>query len=90
MVPVKLSLSCNFKMCSFSHIADPRVKDWPMMSSPWPSVVICLTYCYLVTKTGPKLMENREPYSMCKFLVVFNIGMVGLSSYVFIEVNNIM
>ncbi|XP_064624335.1 very long chain fatty acid elongase AAEL008004-like [Lineus longissimus] len=61
--------------------ADPRTADWPMMSSPFPSLFICLLYFYLVTKTGPKFMENREPYQFRKILVVFNIGMVGLSAY---------
>lgn len=28
--------------------ADPRTRDWPMMSSPLPTLVICLSYAYIV------------------------------------------
>lgn len=28
--------------------SDPRVKDWPMMSSPLPTILICLSYAYFV------------------------------------------
>lgn len=29
-------------------ITDPRTKEWPMMSSPFPTLAICLAYVYLV------------------------------------------
>ena len=28
--------------------ADPRTTDWFLMSSPLPTVIICLTYVYIV------------------------------------------
>ena len=29
-------------------LRDPRVDDWPLMSSIWPTTVICVLYVYLV------------------------------------------
>lgn len=34
-------------MCCFLS-TDPRTKDWPLMSSPFPTLAICLTYVYIV------------------------------------------
>jgi hypothetical protein len=28
--------------------SDPRTADWPLMSSPLPTIMICLTYIYIV------------------------------------------
>lgn len=28
--------------------SDPRVNDWPLMSSPFPTIAISLTYAYCV------------------------------------------
>lgn len=66
--------------------ADPRVEDWFMMSSPWPSLVICVLYCVIV-KLGPSIMANRKPIEMRNVLFIYNICMVGLSTYCFLEFN---
>ena len=36
--------------------SDQRVKNWPLMSSPLPTIAICLTYILIVRKAGPYLM----------------------------------
>ncbi|XP_071172434.1 very long chain fatty acid elongase 7-like isoform X2 [Mytilus edulis] len=66
--------------------ADPRVDGWFMMSTPWPSLVICLLYLAFV-KMGPTIMADRKPVDLKKVLLVYNIGMVGLSTYCFLEFN---
>ncbi|XP_052090460.1 elongation of very long chain fatty acids protein AAEL008004-like [Mytilus californianus] len=66
--------------------ADPRVDGWFMMSTPWPSLVICLLYLAIV-KLGPTIMANRKPIDLKKVLLVYNLGMVGLSTYCFLEFN---
>ncbi|XP_063431011.1 very long chain fatty acid elongase 7-like isoform X2 [Mytilus trossulus] len=66
--------------------ADPRVDGWFMMSTPWPSLVICLLYLAFV-KMGPTIMADRKPIDLKKILLVYNIGMVGLSTYCFLEFN---
>lgn len=64
--------------------ADPRVAEWPLMDSPWPSFVICGLYLVLV-KMGPTIMGDRKPFCLRNVLIVYNLGMVVLSTYIFIE-----
>uniref|UniRef100_T1H1N3 Uncharacterized protein n=1 Tax=Megaselia scalaris TaxID=36166 RepID=T1H1N3_MEGSC len=33
-----------------NYITHPRTKDWPMMSSPLPTLLVCLSYVLLVKK----------------------------------------
>ena len=67
-------------------ISDPRVEDWFMMSSPLPSVLICVAYVIIV-KMGPTIMANQKPMDVKNIMIVYNIAMVVLSGYCFIEVS---
>ncbi|ESO88347.1 hypothetical protein LOTGIDRAFT_165788 [Lottia gigantea] len=64
--------------------ADSRVEGWTLMSSPWPSLFICLAY-FIIVKLGPSFMEKREPMNLKNVLVVYNFAMVILSGYIFVE-----
>jgi hypothetical protein len=57
-----------------------------MMHSPLPSAAICLGYVLFVLM-GPRLMKNREPFQINNILIVYNLLMVILSGYLFIEVS---
>uniref|UniRef100_A0ABK9MMD7 Elongation of very long chain fatty acids protein n=1 Tax=Glossina morsitans morsitans TaxID=37546 RepID=A0ABK9MMD7_GLOMM len=65
---------------------DPRTKDWPMMSSPIPTLAVCLSYVYLVKVIGPRLMENRKPFRLQNTLVIYNAIQVVLSLWIFYEI----
>lgn len=39
--------------------SDPRVSEWPLASSPFPTLMICLTYVYIV-KVNICRNENRQ------------------------------
>ncbi|XP_061399788.1 elongation of very long chain fatty acids protein AAEL008004 isoform X2 [Musca vetustissima] len=67
-----------------SH-GDPRTKDWPMMSSPFPTLAVCLTYVYLVKVLGPRWMENRKPFRLQNTLIVYNAAQVIFSAWIFYE-----
>ncbi|XP_064606884.1 very long chain fatty acid elongase 7-like [Liolophura sinensis] len=64
--------------------ADPRVSDWFLMSSPVPSLLVCIAYFVLIP-LGPTLMGDRKPLDLRRILLFFNLGMVGLSTYIFCE-----
>uniref|UniRef100_A0A336MZI3 Elongation of very long chain fatty acids protein n=1 Tax=Culicoides sonorensis TaxID=179676 RepID=A0A336MZI3_CULSO len=64
---------------------DPRTKDWPLMSSPFPTLAICLTYVYIVKVLGPRLMENRKPFQLKNTLIVYNFLQVVFSTWLFYE-----
>ncbi|XP_037088615.1 elongation of very long chain fatty acids protein-like [Pollicipes pollicipes] len=71
----------------YNHIMvdlrDPRMDDFPLMSSPFPVLAICLTYVWTVCWLGPRWMKNRPPYDVRRLLVVYNAAQVMLSLLLF-------
>jgi elongation of very long chain fatty acids protein 7 len=65
--------------------SDPRVKGWAMMSSPVPTLLICLFYAYFSTVLGPKLMENRKPFNLRKILIFYNCVQTLFSAWICYE-----
>ncbi|XP_047527091.1 elongation of very long chain fatty acids protein AAEL008004-like isoform X3 [Vanessa atalanta] len=64
---------------------DPRTNPWFLMSSPFPTLLICLSYIYLVKVLGPRFMENRKPYELKNVLIVYNFSQVLFSAWLFYE-----
>ncbi|CAA9997242.1 unnamed protein product [Nesidiocoris tenuis] len=69
----------------FENYSDPRVKDWPLMSSPLPTIAICLSYAVFVKIIGPKIMEKRKPFELKRTLIVYNAFQVIFSTWLFRE-----
>lgn len=69
----------------FDKNGDPRTRDWPMMSSPWPTLAVCLSYVYIVKVLGPRLMENRKPFQLKGLLIAYNLFQVIFSAWLFYE-----
>lgn len=65
--------------------SDPRVNDWPLMSSPLPTLAICLSYAYTVKVIGPKFMENRKPFNLKYPIMIYNLAQVIFSTWLFYE-----
>lgn len=66
--------------------ADQRTTDWFMMSSPFPTLFICLSYVYGVKVLGPKLMENRKPFQLKNALIIYNLFQMVFSAWLFYEI----
>uniref|UniRef100_A0A2C9JHA9 Elongation of very long chain fatty acids protein n=1 Tax=Biomphalaria glabrata TaxID=6526 RepID=A0A2C9JHA9_BIOGL len=64
--------------------ADTRVENWFMMQSPIPSLLICIGY-FIFVWVSPSLMKNHKAYELRNLLVVYNLAMVALSTYIFYE-----
>lgn len=64
---------------------DPRVKDWPLMSSMRPLLVILLLYALFVKVIGPLAMRRREAFSLKPILVTYNLLMSLLNGYFFLR-----
>lgn len=71
----------------FLLITDPRVKDWPMMSSPFPTLALCVFYAYFSKSLAPKLMEKRKPMDLRTVLVIYNFFQTIFSAWIFYEVS---
>lgn len=69
----------------FDKNGDPRTRDWPLMSSPLPTAIICMSYIYLVKVAGPKVMENRKPFQLRHVLIFYNLFQVIFSAWLFYE-----
>ncbi|KAF4529114.1 hypothetical protein B566_EDAN015384 [Ephemera danica] len=69
----------------FDKYGDPRVQGWLLMSSPLPTLAICMGYVYLVKVIGPKFMENRKPFELRKVLIWYNAFQVVFSAWIFYE-----
>eukprot|EP01104_Vermistella_antarctica_P000741 TRINITY_DN1085_c0_g2_i1.p1 TRINITY_DN1085_c0_g2~~TRINITY_DN1085_c0_g2_i1.p1 ORF type:complete len:290 (-),score=72.58 TRINITY_DN1085_c0_g2_i1:249-1118(-) len=69
--------------------ADPRVNDWPLMSSPIPTLVLCALYL-LTIFLGNKFMESRKPFEIRWLVVLHNASLVALSFYMFAEIGRQM
>ncbi|XP_050452869.1 elongation of very long chain fatty acids protein AAEL008004-like isoform X1 [Cataglyphis hispanica] len=66
--------------------ADTRTTDWLLMSSPFPTLFICISYVYVVKVLGPKLMENRKPFQLKNTLIAYNLFQVIFSAWLFYEI----
>ncbi|XP_012263954.1 elongation of very long chain fatty acids protein AAEL008004-like isoform X2 [Athalia rosae] len=66
--------------------ADSRTTNWFLMSSPFPTLFICLSYVYVVKVLGPKFMENRKPYQLKEVLILYNFIQVIFSAWLFYEI----
>jgi elongation of very long chain fatty acids protein 7 len=63
--------------------SDPRVKDWPLMQSPWATVTIVAAYVLFVKQIGPQMMKHRKPYELRGPIIAYNLFQVILSTYIF-------
>ncbi|XP_032817644.1 very long chain fatty acid elongase 5 [Petromyzon marinus] len=63
---------------------DPRIRGWLLLDSYLPTLVSTLVYL-LVVAVGPKLMRERQPFSLKGLLVVYNALLTALSFYMFYE-----
>jgi len=66
--------------------SDPRVEDWPLMDSPWPTFAMVGMYLLTVVVIGPSIMANRKPFQLKNVLIVYNAFQVIYSSVMLYEV----
>lgn len=60
------------------------------MDSPFPTLIMVITYLYIVTYLGPKVMANRKPFKLNNVLVIYNAGQVVFSFVMLWEVGSIV
>ena len=70
---------------NFLYFLDPRTKNWFLLNGS-PIYVWLLTAAYIIfIFVGKKFMASREPFSLRGFMFVYNMALVALSLYMFIE-----
>ena len=64
--------------------SDPRVKTWLLMSSPLPTLLLCLSYLLVVKVLGPLYMYNRKPYDLKYPMLAYNLFQVMFNGWIFL------
>jgi elongation of very long chain fatty acids protein 7 len=59
------------------------VYNWPLISSPVPTVLFCAVYLYVVKFLGPSLMRDRKPFQIKSLIFVYNVLTVLFNLYIF-------
>lgn len=67
-----------------SSFADPRVENWPMMSSPLPTLAAFFAYLFLANY-GPTFMKSHKPLQMRWALIVYNLYIALLNLWIAVE-----
>ncbi|XP_047503273.1 elongation of very long chain fatty acids protein [Pieris napi] len=57
----------------FFERADARVKDWFLMTSPWPLFLIICTYLTVIKVLLPKYMKNRDAFNLRTVIKWYNV-----------------
>ncbi|KAJ9580681.1 hypothetical protein L9F63_024148 [Diploptera punctata] len=70
----------------FYDLADPRSSKWFLMGSPWPIVFLAAFYVYFVTRLGPRLMKNREPFNIDGIIKIYDLFQIAANFYIITEV----
>lgn len=69
---------------------DPRTKDHFLIGSPIPGICLLVFYNYFVNHLGPRLMEDRKPFKLDRFMIYYNIIQIVSCLYLFVEVRSIV
>ena len=64
--------------------SDPRVSDWLLMSSPLPTLLLCLSYLLVVKVVGPLYMKGRPAYSLKYPMLAYNLFQVIFNGWIFL------
>lgn len=67
-----------------TSFADPRVENWPMMSSPWPTLAAFFAYL-MVANYGPTMMRPYKPLQLRFALIVYNLYIALLNLWIAVE-----
>ncbi|KAI1280910.1 putative protein for very long chain fatty acid elongation [Halotydeus destructor] len=77
-----VAIPVDYLLSILGH-GDERVREWPMVRSPLPTIGLCLSYVMFVKVIGPYLMRDRKPFDIRWLMVAYNFLMVGVSTYLF-------
>ena len=79
-----VSVSAGGWLATLEERSDPRVSSWPLMSSPLPTLLLCLAYLAVVKVVGPLYMEGRKPYDLKLPMLAYNLFQVMFNGWIFL------
>lgn len=70
----------------WEEIADPRISKFALVSSGPTNVLLIIAFYILLVKViVPRLMQNRDPFSLRKTLIFYNLSLVYINAKIFIH-----
>lgn len=67
----------------FDKYGDPRVANYHLMRTPWPTIFATVLYYWFVRSVGPKMMRDRKPYEILPLIRVYNLYMAAWNGFGF-------
>ncbi|KAG8192350.1 hypothetical protein JTE90_002170 [Oedothorax gibbosus] len=64
---------------------DPKMAEYPLMANITPTVLLSAVYLSIVLYIGPQLMKDRKPFVLRTPMFIYNMLLVGLSSWIVIS-----
>ncbi|GBM82189.1 Elongation of very long chain fatty acids protein 1 [Araneus ventricosus] len=71
---------------TLTFISDPRVVEYPLMTSVLPTIYFSTIYLIFIKLVGPAWMRNKEPYNLRHVMVVYNIFLVGVNGWISLNI----
>lgn len=68
----------------FEKYGDPRVSNYHLMRTPWPTMFATLLYYWFVRSVGPKMMRHRKPAQILPLVRVYNLMMAAWNGFGFL------
>lgn len=68
----------------FEKYGDPRVNNYHLMRTPWPTIAATLIYYWFVRIAGPRMMRNRKPYEILPLIRIYNLMMAAWNGFGFL------
>ena len=68
----------------FDKHGDPRVANYHLMRTPWPTILATLVYYWFVRSAGPRLMRNRKAYEILPLIRTYNLLMATWNGFGFL------
>ncbi|XP_029157621.1 elongation of very long chain fatty acids protein AAEL008004-like [Nylanderia fulva] len=56
----------------FVELSAPLSREWPLISSPFPLMMIIFGYLYFILYIGPHYMIGRLPYKLKTLILLYN------------------
>lgn len=67
----------------FEKHGDPRVSNYHLMRTPWPTMFATLLYYWFVRSIGPRMMRDKKPYELLPLIRVYNLLMAAWNGFGF-------
>ncbi|OQR69597.1 elongation of very long chain fatty acids protein-like [Tropilaelaps mercedesae] len=75
-----LQVISDFRQWAYES-ADPRTRDWFLISNPAYVLTLESAYLYFIYSYGPRMMANRKPYNLKTIISIYNAFMVLANSF---------